>query len=174
MLTSSAMEIKFAPQIFHHWLQANYYRFKHPPRIIKICQDDLFFQFNGVTPMIQGYLNESGNFEIGVYFRGECWDIVAEFDVYPSRNSQGQYYCRECKRSYEQCLSREHPAFYSSIQKLWIEHSFEPFLRWANKNLQSCCRLCLGSGEGIGTWAAIKIHENIKADEWPLIFPVIM
>jgi len=167
------MPKNFVRKIFDHWVRNNRYRFQHTPHVIKSRKNGFVFQFTGVAPQLQGHINKWGNFEIMVYFQGKFWDIVTEFDVFPCRTIQGQYYCSACKDAYEKGIAKEVPLLCTSRQELWVQHSFEPFLQWANENLQSSHRLCLGEAKGESTWASIKTLKDAETGGWSFILPII-
>lgn len=130
--------------------------------------------FLGIIPEISGNISQWGDFGISVMFQGIFWDIVAEFDVSPYRTRQGEYCCSLCVDAYENGYAEEKPIYYSSRKKLWIQHCYEPFLKWANDNLNSSHCLCLQEIEGGGiTWAKIKTLEEAKVGSWKFIIPLV-
>ena len=75
-------------------------------------------------------------------YRDECWDGIHDLDIAKQRTPDGKYYCDLCLPEYRK--------FYSSKEELWVKHSFEPLLEWANKTFVFSNHLCLFESEGGG------------------------
>ena len=89
-------------------------------------------------------------------YKGEMWDIIAEFDVWQSRNKKG-YYCSGCEG--------EDRKYYKDKSELWIDHCFEPLIEWTNdeftKNKWLCFFAMRQAPEYGGTWYRFGNEENI-------------
>jgi hypothetical protein len=173
------MPKNFMRKTFDRWLAHSAGRFHHPPRVVVSRREYFVLQFAGVTPAIQCVVKKKGTVgvyrfqseessrlvferhvyevDVGIYivYHGETWDMLPDFDVYQRRTSTGQYYC-------DACTPRE---LFPSRAALWIAHSFEPFLTWANDHLQASQWLCLFGEPEDSTWAELKSREDMHASE---------
>ena len=93
--------------------------------------------------------------DVGIHIlhHGQTWDMLPDYDISQRRTSTGQYYCDACTT----------PERFPSRAALWVAHSFEPLLAWANEHLQPSQWLCLyGEREG-STWAELMPAEDVSA-----------
>jgi hypothetical protein len=138
---------------FNRWLTHSAGRFHHPPRVVASHREYFVLQFAGVTPAIRCYISKHEVIVYAIYQR-EWWDGLAEFDVAERRTSTGQYYCHLCTS----------PEMFPSRAALWVTHSFEPLLAWANTHFQASQWLWLCRVGG-ATWAGLKPGEDLHAKE---------
>jgi hypothetical protein len=150
----TGMPKNFVRKTFDRWLAHNSARFHHPPRVVLTRRVYFELQFSGVTPAIRCAIGHEGMVGIYARYQGEWWDALADFDVVARRTATGQYACGLCP-SPELCASRA---------ALWITHSFEPLLAWANEYLQASRWLLLCRVGGT-TWAGLKPMEAMHARE---------
>ena len=106
------------PRAFLTWLSENHGRFIVEPVVPKLKDGSLKLSFHGLSPDITISIHGKGSIVVPVYYQGECWDLIREFDVFPKRNSAGDYYC-------DQCLP-ESLKYYRTRKELYEKHSFEP------------------------------------------------
>lgn len=118
-------------------------------------------------------ITNSGRIEIHVFYQGEFWDIVQDFDISICRNSQGQYYCSDCQRAYDNGINRSKPILLDTKEKLLKIHSFNPLLEWANENFRLGKILCLGGRGDSSTWARIKEQDLVDENDWFFICPLV-
>lgn len=118
------------------WLDHNRHRFNHPPQVLKRRPSGLILGFDSVNPMITCWAQGSGDFMPQVEHEGDLWDSLTwDFDCYAQRHGHG-YVCGLC-------LESGHKKLYPTREALWIEHSFEPWLKWCNRMFTKNRRLCL-------------------------------
>jgi hypothetical protein len=171
------MAKNFVRKTFDRWLARSAGRFHHPPRVVVSRRDVFVLQFAGVTPAIQWVIRTKGTVgvyhwegktshrlilqhqvyqvDVGIYIihHGQTWDMLPDYDISQRRTSTGQYYCDACTT----------PERFPSRATLWVAHSFEPMLAWANEHLQPSQWLCLfGDAEG-STWAELMPAEDVPA-----------
>ena len=168
------MPINFIRKTYDQWMKSNHHRFNHKPYIIKNRKNGFTFQFSDIIPELQGYIGKNGTFEIRVFFQVTFWDILTDFDVFASITRDGQFYCRFCKLTYDDGFSKNKPLLYDTKKELWEQHSYEPFLQWANENLYSSHYLCLYGEKDSCTAAYIKTKNEAVLGEWNLILPLII
>jgi hypothetical protein len=159
----------FVLKIFKRWLDREGHRFLHKPTIQRIRWKYFILRFEGVTPKISCIISRFGSVGIWVSHRKECWDGLADFDLYEKRNKGGQYYCELCDSAFRTDYSPDPPEMFTSREELWIKHSFEPLLEWCNEHLQRGKMLLFLGGKGRGYWEAVirgnEELEKMKADE---------
>ncbi len=128
--------------------------FNYPPLITKSRKNHFILQFQGITPCIS-CLFQNWEIMVWVHYKGDCWDGLCGFDASVRRSSKDQYYCALCFPEYRK--------YYSSRQELWVKHSFEPFLEWANETFVSTNYLCLSQygGDGGSTSARIVTESEL-------------
>jgi len=108
---------------FKQWLAENGHRFNRKYKIRHYAKtESIRIYFEDVTPELHCYVYE-GNVGTSVHFKGQCWDLLEDFDYVMMRSKNLKYYCHLCtKRKY-----------YNTPQALLFEHSFENFLEWVNE-----------------------------------------
>jgi hypothetical protein len=153
------------PSVFSQWLEMNKDQFAiavlWEPR-----EDHLYLSFSVLQGVMDGcaHSKENGWAEIviSVEYEGEFWDIIFNPDLEAKCEERG-WFCALCA---------EHGTpyqFFKTLEELWIEHLFNPFLDWINGKLAKAEALALcGSIEGGMTWAALvgdgfPKQERIKA-----------
>ena len=155
---------------FLSWLSENHGRFIVEPIVPELKEGSLKLSFQGVAPDITISIHGKGSIVVAVDYQGECWDLLTEFDVFPKRNSAGDYYC-------DQCLPGS-IKYYRSRMELFKEHSFEPMLEWVNDHFRPDHWIMLFGKKNRMTWAVIvkeedmeatKIREEIFVDAFPVI-----
>jgi hypothetical protein len=145
---------------FFQWLNANQSRFLTPP-FQRIKRTDRLFTFTmpGLNPLLSFGLS---TWEIGVHveYQGVWWDTLIYFESNPKAVADG-YLCTLCDAEFQK--------IYPSREALWIEHDFEPFLDWVNKELTSTRWLALDGALNEATWAKLVDQPD---PESAINFPV--
>jgi len=152
------MKKYFVLKTFKRWIEREGHRFFYRPLIQIIRKEYFILRFSGISSKISCIITKSGRVEIWAVHRKENWDILSEFDIHEQCNEYGQYFCQSC----------EPPEIFTSREELWVNHSFEPLLKWCNEHLQRSRILFFLGREGDYTYAVIKRHEELskmKADE---------
>lgn len=156
-ITSPYQDRHVRPQIqrtFLRWFKTSRTRFAVPPLIVRRTDRRLTLAFAGITPLISAFLS-SENINVVVEIDRTSMDTLFDSDLFLKRDQHG-YFCALCNWQ-----SREnHP----SRESLWIEHVFEPFLRWVNDALAPAKWLrLLNVDNGAATSARlIQIDEEIN------------
>ena len=120
--------IKFhLDRLFRRWLRENRHRFTHPPYIVRACHSHLELAFSGISPRVWATLKRNSEVSVGISFKGECWDLVIDFDAYAEQRSSHGWFCRLCAEQGKQEL-------FPSRDALFVAHGLEPFLSWANES----------------------------------------
>jgi|APSaa5957512622_1039677.scaffolds.fasta_scaffold24443_3 hypothetical protein len=149
------MPKKFFRKSFNFWLKHNRQHFKYPPIYTLKRKDHVKLRFSGITPSIVCGIGQHGSIGIYAYYQNELFDIITEFDVFEGRNSDGMYFCKECKPDYQK--------LFPSRQILWENHSFEPILKWANDTFKLSSWLCFYGKQN--HWSAASIMDNFDKDK---------
>jgi hypothetical protein len=146
---------------FLDWLSENREHFVVEPCVTRTDKRSVRFGFAGIRSEINAVCYESSRYgciSIAADYQGECWDLLADFDVSLRRLSSGDYFCKLCH-----VPGRK---YFRSRQELLVNHLFEPLLEWANKYLTPLSWLCFFTIEGGGaTWAKIIEKDQIESDE---------
>lgn len=163
------MPQSFSMRLFDRWLAENRTRFRHPPTAIVRRKGSRAFRFVGVTPSIWGHVSDWGSIVVGVDYRGETWDLIADLDIAPERLATGDYVCRFCEADAR--------TVYPTRAALWIEHGFEPLLEWCNARFRADLNVMLFQTEDGGcTWVELRRSDGAPAGtrahvaaEYPLL-----
>ena len=134
---------------FKQWLAENGHRFNLRYKIRNYDKgESLRIYFEDVTPELHCYVYE-GNVGTSVHFKGQCWDLLEDFDYVMMRGRNRKYYCDLCtKRKY-----------YDTPQELVFEHSFENFLEWVNEKFTPFHVLELTQCKGMTSARIIDTRE---------------
>lgn len=107
---------------FLRWFENNRARFAIQPLVVRRTDRRVRFLFAGITPLISATLSRD-NIHVEVAHDGTFMDTLFDSDLFTRRDQYG-YFCALCDwQSGENHRTRE---------SLWINHAFEPFLRWVN------------------------------------------
>src|SRR5438046_1676455 len=97
--------IKFhLDRLFRRWLRENRHRFTHPPYIVRACHSHLELAFSGISPRVWATLKRNSEVSVGISYKGECWDLVRDFDAYAKQRSSDGWFCRLCAEQGKQEL----------------------------------------------------------------------
>ncbi len=141
------MRIKRLPRprnqrAFVRWFAENYPRFAVPVRISRITAKSVTLIFPGYPSCLSVSLC-AHDLNVDVNWQGIHWDMVISLDAYMARTANG-YQCKLCIT----------PEMFPSRESLWIDHLYEPFLKWVNEELASARWLEIsGFDDGGVTWA---------------------
>ena len=131
---------------FFRWFESNKSRFSIPVRLKLFKGAKVKIEFKNHPECLRITANES-NLGVRVYWNGEPWDGLLELDVSPVKTRDGDgFSCRLC-------LDQEKK--WSSLEELWADHLFEPFLRWVNKDFANAKSLRLFGGHKSTTWGQL-------------------
>ena len=164
------MPQSFSMRLFDRWLEQNRTRFLHPPTAIVRRKRSRAFRFAGVTPSIWGDVCDWGSIVVGVNYRGETWDLIADLDIAPARLATGGYVCRLCEAD-----ARE---IYPTRASIWIEHGFESLLEWSNAHFRADLNVMLfQTKDGGGRWVELRqraddmavVAEHGLVADYPLV-----
>ena len=135
---------------FKEWLAKNGHRFNRKYKIRHYAKkESIHIYFEDVTPELHCYVYE-GNVGTSVHFKGQCWDLLEDFDYVMMRSKNLKYYCYLCmKRKY-----------YATPQELLFEHSFENFLEWVNEKFTPFHVLELTQCQGMTSARIIDTRES--------------
>jgi hypothetical protein len=86
--------------------------------------------------------------EVNVFWLGEHWDIIEEFNTFPERVTGG-FACAECRRFRPH---ENHPVF-DAPGDLHRSEVFEPFLAWVNDDLAKAVAVAVSGKPNGTTWA---------------------
>lgn len=166
------MRSYFSLKKFKRWKKDNRKRFLHPPYLTRIRPHGFSLGFTGLDPRIQGYINQNGSVSVGVNYRGDNVDTIAEFDVLPERDSGGNFFCSFCRDS------NPVSELYPSRLELVRTHAWENLLEWINLKCTTTTWVCV-YGES-GAYSEVKLKdehevdlERQKEDFWGA-FPMIL
>jgi len=149
---------------FFDWYRANECRFAIKLKLLKCDSDHLdigFYEIDRVitaTVVCNTMSYHSGDIvehhhgfceiTVNVWWLGEHWDIIEEYNTYPEKVAGG-YACGECRRFRPQ---DNHPIF-DSPGDLRRAEVFEPFLAWVNCDLAKAVAVAVSGEPGRMTWA---------------------
>jgi hypothetical protein len=149
----STMPQQFARRTYDHWIGHNRSRFRFPPWVKESRKRSFTLGFTGLAPELTLQIQSGGDASVFVDdAQGVHWDILTDFDVFPQRTADGQYYCRLC----------EPPTHYPTRAALWKAHVFEPMLEWVNA-LTPDHRLWLYRQPGVSAARLIRLGEEERA-----------
>lgn len=150
------MPQSFSMRLFDRWLEQNRARFHHPPTAIVRRKQSRTFRFAGVTPSIWGHVCDWGSIVVGVDYRGENWDLIADLDIAPARLATGGYVCQLCAADAQKV--------YPTRASLWIEHGFESLLDWSNTHFRPDLNVMLfQTKDGGATWVKLRRRADDMA-----------
>ena len=153
---------------FIAWLATNKDRF-----LIQVSagiRDDrsLTILLQGVNPIIQISLNDR-DLVAATELHGKCIDLLFSFESCPEQLANGGYYCKLC--------TDEPQRVFESLEDLWIDHLFKPFLAWVNEKLAPSPWLSLNDVGG--TTYAMLLQETPTTelvqtdDSFSIVIPVM-
>jgi hypothetical protein len=91
-----------------------------------INEPSIDLSFEEINPAIGAFLT-CWELVVFVNWEGQNWDVLLNLDTRPRRLARGGYTCECCKR--------QNRRIFPSLDALWRDHLFEPFLAWVNGEL---------------------------------------
>ena len=156
------MSIKNLPphsiqRVFLSWLNKKRDDFMVPLRLTKITANGVELHFINYPDCLSVGHSSNG---LGVYvqWRRTHWDGLTGYDVYPYQTLEG-YKCRQCVSE-----DGETAALFPTLEALWQDHLFAPFLKWVNEKLAPARWLQISRNSGGSYWAEL-IQEDSKLSE---------
>ncbi len=149
---------------FLRWYQENATRFNVPLCFARRTDRCLEFTFPSLHPFLSITLTN----EIGVHVtkRDVWWDTLICFEVYPKRIG-AEYQCGLCDLD-----ARKN---FATLDALWRDHVFEPFLVWVNDTLVPARWLSVyGFLDEGATWTRLHAKERdmLESDSATSVVPV--
>ena len=138
-------------RFFLRWLDEARQRFTVPPRVARLTDRWIEVRFPGLFQGLGGIFNRWLGIDVFVEWNGDCWDLIADFNVVEQRTSKG-YSCLLCPP--------EDRKLHSTREQLWVEHAFEPFLDWSNETLAPARWLALHGEPEHATWVELLRNEH--------------
>jgi hypothetical protein len=151
--------IKYLPhdciqRAFLRWFNENYTIFKVPIRLARISAKGAKLNFHNFPDCLSIWLANDA-LRVAVEWQGEPWDVLFDSDLYPCQTPDG-FKCTLCEPD-----EGESAAFFPTREALWLDHLFEPFLKWVNGKLASARWLRISSiNDRSCTWAELIQSES--------------
>jgi hypothetical protein len=134
---------------FFRWFEANHTYFSIPVRLKPLKGAKVKIEFAN-HPECLRITADASNLGVWVYWNRETWDGLLDLDVFPVKTRDGDgFSCRLCLDQTET---------WSSLEELWANHLFEPFLKWVNKDFAKAKTLRLFGEYKSTTWANLSSH----------------
>lgn len=125
------MNRSFVYRNFKAWLKTNRQRFRFYPYITNVKKNSFEVQFQGLGKILFLNVKSGGEFSVWTNLVSRKlnypWDWCADFDLLEQKTSRG-YSCGFCEE--------ENKKYYIHRENMYIEHCYEPFLKWCNENLK--------------------------------------
>lgn len=137
--------------LFLNWLRANRTRFPFQPKVLRFRKKMIIeFTFIGVPREICFSFNSRNGISIAVMHKGECWDLIGDFDVAEEYSKEGWFCSLDLP---------EKRTYWATRKQMWTEHCFETFLAWCQSVLAKSRYLVLYKYSGC-TWAKLLKDEK--------------
>jgi hypothetical protein len=130
---------------FVAWHVANRARFLVPVRLKMVKPSSVLIRFMNHPECLQITARPS-NLGVWVVWQGVNWDALLDVDVLPVPTRQG-FRCQLCEGS---------PKCWPSLEVLWADHLFEPFLEWVNQHYDKADAVLLFGSADASTIAQLK------------------
>ena len=153
---------------FITWHATNKDRFLIPVSVKMRHDRSLTILLHGVNPIIKISLDDR-DLVAATELQGRCIDLLFSFESCPTKLAGGRYCCELC--------TDEPQRVFESLEDLWIDHLFEPFLEWVNETLVPSPWLSLNDVGG-ATYAKL-LQENPTTelvqtdDSFSIVVPVM-
>lgn len=134
---------------FESWLTKNAVRFPFPVFRVKDCGGGRKYRFRGI-PHLRLWVSDWA-FTVSVDYRGQCIDMISEWDTVIKKNSTGNFYCELCTKG--------RPRFYKTRDGLLARHTFKPFLEWCVESFRDDNYLMMSGDRGF-TMARILSRDE--------------
>jgi len=129
---------------FFRWFDINRSRFVVPVRLKALKGSQVKIEFANHPECMRITANDS-NLCVWVDWNEKSWDGLLDLDVLPVRTRNGLL-CRLCE---------DKEVRWNSLEELWADHLFEPFLNWVNNDFATAKSLRLFGECKSSTWASL-------------------
>lgn len=135
---------------FFHWFKANHTRFSIYVSLKPLKGARVKIEFANHPESLRITANAS-TLGVWAYWNGEPWDRLLDLDVIPVKMRDGVgFSCRLCQ---DQTIT------WSTLEELWANHLFDPFLKWVNKDFANAKTLRLFGECKSTTWANLSSYS---------------
>ncbi len=131
------------------WHDANRARFLVPIRLKMVKTGSMLIRFMSHPECLQ-ITARPGNLGVWVVWQGVIWDALLDLDVLPVSIRQG-FTCQLCKAP---------PKCWPSLEALWADHLFEPFLEWVNEHFDKADAVLLFGRADASTMAQLRQRDQ--------------
>jgi hypothetical protein len=139
---------KFQRALFR-WFEANHTRFSIHVSLKSLKGSKMQIEFAN-HPECLRITADASNLGVWVYWNGEPWDGLLDLDVIPVKIRNGVGFgCQFCL---------DKTKTWSTLEELWADHLFEPFLKWVNKDFSKAKTLRLFGKHNSTTWANLSSY----------------
>ncbi len=143
---------------FVRWFNENYTRFMVSVRLTKITAKGVELHFHNYPDCLLVWLSNN-EINVHVEWQGKYWDELIDLNAYPC-HAPGGYKCKLCVQE-----NGESATLFPNRESLWLDHLFEPFLKWVNEKLAPALWLQISYiGDRGATWAQL-IRDEIALSE---------
>jgi hypothetical protein len=99
-------------------------------------------------------------------WQGEWWDMIIDLDAWP-RPTRGGYKCKCCWDE-----RGESAEIFPSLEALWQDHLFDPFLKWVNEKLAPArwLQICCTADRGARWERLIRDESELDKPDRTLLF----
>ncbi|WP_186409295.1 hypothetical protein [Candidatus Accumulibacter aalborgensis] len=133
---------------FEVWVAANSARFPFPLRQLERTEEYGIYGLVGITHHVSVFVGND-SLSVTVEWQGQCWDMLLSLDAV-GEAVEGGYRCQLC------CEDHSEAALFPTLDSLWEDHLFLPFVNWINKALCSATHLWIESTPTLSaTWASL-------------------
>jgi len=132
---------------FFQWYAVNENRFAIKLHMLKHTGRCLEIGFGGINPILTAHLVKN-EIAVIVESQGTYWDMILDLDARP-KHVPGGYMCGYCLEEYRRT--------FPSLEALWYDHLFEPFLQWVNDDLAKSEEISIsGTPDWVGSARLVR------------------
>ena len=135
---------------FTHWLTKNQHRFLLPVKLQKIGARKTKLVFPEL-PKVIGIGLSTWNLSVHVTWEERCMDLLLDLDCMVHKTFRG-YQCELCERPRE---------IWTTLEAMYVDHLYEPFLSWVNEALHPATGVAIYEMRG-STWAELMCVGNAE------------
>lgn len=136
-------------RVFCQWHEEMRGLFLLPLRLVSRTDRKFEMTFKGANQLAISLTKNELN--VGVFWQGMIWDILLSLEYSPMHVRSG-YQCLLC-------LDEER-RIYPTLEALWRDHIFEPFLEWTNSKLAMADHIAVFEMNG-STWATLVSSSDV-------------
>jgi len=130
---------------FVDWYAGSRSRFQVPISLKMVKPGCVLIRFT-MHPTFLKITARPNNLGVWVEWQGVTWDALLDLDVLAGQTRQGLT-CRLCEGS---------PHYWPSLEALWADHLFEPFLAWVNERYAKADAVLLFGNADTFTMAKLR------------------